>query len=146
MFQNLLGALSLTFNDALLYASSTGNTGSNKAWSLDKFFNNVIELVKHYGSYLLIIIGTAALIYSIIQAFRKYVFQSQEVRTGPVTMILGAVFGAAFMIGGWGLANSIGQGLSDSAKGFGEGTSSNTILMFLDFKLNTLGHYLSNLR
>jgi hypothetical protein len=145
MFQNLLGTLSLKFNDALLYASST-NT-STKAWSLDKFFNNVIELVKHYGGYLLIIIGTAALIYSIIQAFRKYVFQSQEVRTGPVTMILGAVFGAAFMIGGWGLANSIGQGLSDSAKGFGEGTSSsNTILMFLDFKLNTLGHYLSNLR
>ena len=140
MFQNLLGTLSLTFNDALVYASGNG-------WSLDNMFKSIIKFIQVNGGYVLMIVGTAALIFSIFQAFRKYVFQSQEVRTGPVTMIVGAVFGAAFMLGGWNLASNIGEGLSKTANDFGKGTtSSNTILMYLDFKVNSLMHYLSNFR
>jgi len=88
-------------------------------WSLDSFFQNAIKAVQKYGGYVLILVGAAALIWSIVQAFRKYIFQSQEVRVGPVVLIAGAVFGAAFMFGGWTLANSIGQGLSDTANEFG---------------------------
>lgn len=139
MFQNFLGTLSLAFNDAVLYASGSG-------WSLENMFKSIIKFIQVNGGYVLMIVGTAALIFSIVQAFRKYVFQSQEVRTGPVTMIVGAIFGAAFMIGGWNLANTIGQGLNKTATDFGQGTSTNTILMYLDFKANSLIHYLSNFR
>ena len=141
MFQNLVGAVSLMFDDALVYASGNG-------WSLDKLFNSIIEFIKHYGGYVLMMVGTAALIFCIVQAFRKYVFQSQEVRTGPVTLIVGAVFGAAFMIGGWGLANDIGTGLKNTADGFGKGNvnGGNTILLYLDYQANSLIHYLSNFK
>lgn len=139
MFQNLLGAVSLMFNDILVYASSSG-------WSLDNMFKSIIKFIQVNGGYVLMIVGTAALIFSIVQAFRKYVFQSQEVRTGPVTMIVGAIFGAAFMLGGWNLAKQVGEGLSKTANDFGQGTSSNTILMYLDFKANSLIHYLSNFK
>lgn len=139
MFQNLLGAVSLMFNDALVYASGSG-------WSLDNMFKSVIKFIQVNGGYVLMIVGTAALIFSIVQAFRKYVFQSQEVRTGPVTMIVGAIFGAAFMLGGWNLAKQVGEGLSKTANDFGQGTSSNTILMYLDFKANSIISYLSNLK
>ncbi len=139
MFQNLVGAVSLMFNDALVYASSSG-------WSLDNMFKSIIKFIQVNGGYVLMIVGTAALIFSIVQAFRKYVFQSQEVRTGPVTMIVGAIFGAAFMLGGWNLAKQVGEGLSKTANDFGQGTSSNTILMYLDFKANSLMHYLSNFK
>ena len=139
MFQNLLGAVSLMFNDVLVYASSSG-------WSLDNMFKSIIKFIQVNGGYVLMIVGTAALIFSIVQAFRKYVFQSQEVRTGPVTMIVGAIFGAAFMLGGWNLAKQVGEGLSKTANDFGQGTSSNTILMYLDFKANSLIHYLSNFK
>lgn len=139
MFQNLLGAVSLMFNDVLVYASGSG-------WSLDNMFKSIIKFIQVNGGYVLMIVGTAALIFSIVQAFRKYVFQSQEVRTGPVTMIVGAIFGAAFMLGGWNLAKQVGEGLSKTANDFGQGTSSNTILMYLDFKANSLIHYLSNFK
>ena len=139
MFQNLLGAVSLMFNDVLVYASGSG-------WSLDNMFKSIIKFIQVNGGYVLMIVGTAALIFSIVQAFRKYVFQSQEVRTGPVTMIVGAIFGAAFMLGGWNLAKQVGEGLSKTANDFGQGTSSNTILMYLEFKANSLIHYLSNFK
>ena len=139
MFQNLLGAVSLMFNDVLVYASSSG-------WSLDNMFKSIIKFIQVNGGYVLMIVGTAALIFSIVQAFRKYLFQSQEVRTGPVTMIVGAIFGAAFMLGGWNLAKQVGEGLSKTANDFGQGTSSNTILMYLDFKANSLIHYLFNFK
>ena len=139
MFQNLLGAVSLMFNDALVYASGSG-------WSLDNMFKSVIKFIQVNGGYVLMIVGTAALIFSIVQAFRKYVFQSQEVRTGPVTMIVGAIFGAAFMLGGWNLAKQVGEGLSKTANDFGQGTSSNTVFMYLDLKANRIISYLSNLK
>ena len=111
MFQNLMEK---AYIEAMpLFA--TGKSG----WSLDSFFQNAIKAVQKYGGYVLILVGAAALIWSIVQAFRKYIFQSQEVRVGPVVLIAGAVFGAAFMVGGWTLANSIGQGLSDTANEFG---------------------------
>lgn len=141
MFQNLVGAVSLMFNDALVYASGSG-------WSLKKLFENIIKFIQVYGGYILMIVGTAALIFCIVQAFRKYVFQSQEVRTGPVTLIVGAIFGAAFMLGGWQLASNIGTGLKDTVDGFGKGDVSggNTILLYFDFKANSLIHYLSNFK
>lgn len=92
---------------------------SGSGWSLDNFFKNLIAAIQKYGGYVLMAVGAAALIWSIVQAFRKYVFQSQEVRTGPVVMILGAVFGAAFMIGGWNLTNTIAKGLNETANEFG---------------------------
>lgn len=141
MFQNLSDFLSLKFYDALLYASSSGN-----GWSLKKLFENIIKFIQIYGGYILMIIGTAALIFCIVQAFRKYVFQLQEVRTGPVTLIVGAIFGAAFMIGGWNLANNIGNGLKDTVEGFGKGDVSNTALVYLDYQANNLIHYLSNFK
>lgn len=110
MFQNLA-------QKALVNVQSIVATGSG--WSLKSFFENLIKAVQTYGGYILMVIGAAALIWSIVQAFRKYVFQSQEVRVGPVALIAGAVFGAAFMLGGWGLANSIGQGLKETANEFG---------------------------
>lgn len=111
MFQSLVQKAYLELNPLFL----TGRSG----WSLDSFFQNLIKFVQKYGGYTLMVVGAAALIWSIIQAFRKYIFQSQEVRVGPVVLIAGAVFGAAFMVGGWTLANSIGQGLSDTANEFG---------------------------
>ena len=111
MFQNLM-------EKAYLEAMPLFATGKS-GWSLDSFFQNAIKAVQKYGGYVLILVGAAALIWSIVQAFRKYIFQSQEVRVGPVVLIAGAVFGAAFMVGGWTLANSIGQGLSDTANEFG---------------------------
>ena len=113
MFENLI-------NKALVQVQPVFASG----WSLESFFKNVLTAVQKYGGYILMIVGAAALIWSIVQAFRKYVFQSQEVRTGPVALIAGAVFGAAFMIGGWNLANTIGQGLKKTADEFGgNGTS-----------------------
>ena len=123
MFQNFLGALSVTFNDVVITAS--GGNG----WSLDNMFKSIIKFIQVNGGYVLMIVGTAALIWSIVQAFRKYVFQSQEVRTGIVTMIVGAVFGAAFMISGWNLANNIGLGLNRTANDFGSGNVGNTIVL-----------------
>lgn len=111
MFQNLM-------ETAYLEAMPLFATGKS-GWSLDSFFQNAIKAVQKYGGYVLILVGAAALIWSIVQAFRKYIFQSQEVRVGPVVLIAGAVFGAAFMFGGWTLANNIGQGLSDTANEFG---------------------------
>ena len=108
MFENLI-------NKALVQVQPVFASG----WSLESFFQNVLTAVQKYGGYILMIVGAAALIWSIVQAFRKYVFQSQEVRTGPVPLIAGAVFGAAFMIGGWNLANTIGQGLNETANEFG---------------------------
>lgn len=105
-------------------------------WSLDSFFQNVLIAVQKYGGYILMIVGAAALIWSIVQAFRKYVFQSQEVRTGAVALIAGAVFGAAFMIGGWDLANNIGQGLKETADEFGgNGTSLPMFIEAIKFHL-----------
>ena len=132
MFQNFLGALSLTFNDAVITAS--GGNG----WSLDNMFKSIIKFIQVNGGYVLMIVGTAALIWSIVQAFRKYVFQSQEVRTGIVTMIVGAVFGAAFMIGGWNLANNIGQGLNKTATDFGSGNAGSTIVLQVNEHSNNL--------
>lgn len=111
MFQNLM-------EKAYLEAMPLFATGKS-GWSLDSFFQNLIKFAQKYGGYILMFMGTAALIWSIVQAFRKYIFQSQEVRVGPVVLIAGAVFGAAFMVGGWTLAQSIGQGLSDTANEFG---------------------------
>lgn len=115
MFQNLAQRVLIETQALVLTTTSSGGSG----WSLDSFFKNVLSAVQKYGGYVLMIVGAAALIWSIVQAFRKYVFQSQEVRTGPVSLIAGAVFGAAFMIGGWSLANTIGQGLKETADEFG---------------------------
>ena len=126
MFENLI-------NKALIQAQPVF---ASSGWSLDSFFNNVLSAVQKYGGYVLMIVGAAALIWSIVQAFRKYVFQSQEVRTGAVALIAGAVFGAAFMIGGWELANTIGQGLKETADEFGgNGTSLPILIEAIKFNL-----------
>lgn len=126
MFENLI-------NKALIQAQPVF---ASSGWSLDSFFKNVLSAVQKYGGYILMIIGAAALIWSIVQAFRKYVFQSQEVRVGPVALIAGAVFGAAFMIGGWNLANTIGKGLKETADEFGgNGTSLPILIEAIKFHL-----------
>lgn len=126
MFENLI-------NKTLVQVQPVFASGD---WSLDSFFQNVLIAVQKYGGYILMIVGAAALIWSIVQAFRKYVFQSQEVRTGAVALIAGAVFGAAFMIGGWDLANDIGQGLKDTADEFGgNGTSLPMFIEAIKFHL-----------
>lgn len=126
MFENLI-------NKALIQAQPVF---ASSGWSLDSFFKNVLSAVQKYGGYVLMIVGAAALIWSIVQAFRKYVFQSQEVRTGAVALIAGAVFGAAFMIGGWELANTIGQGLKETADEFGgNGTSLPILIEAIKFNL-----------
>ena len=125
MFQNFLGASSLLFNDFIVASSTSGGQGSG--WSLGNLIQNVTKFIQTNGGYLLMAIGAAALIWCIIQAFRKYVFESQEVRMSPITMIIGAIFGAAFMYQGWQLASTIGSGLSNTAKDFG--TSTPTILI-----------------
>ena len=126
MFENLI-------NKTLVQVQPVFASG----WSLESFFQNVLTAVQKYGGYILMIVGAAALIWSIVQAFRKYVFQSQEVRTGPVALIAGAVFGAAFMIGGWNLANTIGQGLKETADEFG-GTGVINIPLLVDYLKFTL--------
>lgn len=88
-------------------------------WSLKSFFQNLIDSSKEYIGYVLILVGIGALAWSVIQAIRKYVFSSQEVRTGPVTMIAGALAGAALMVGGWTFVSTIGNGLNDTVKEFG---------------------------
>lgn len=126
MFENLI-------NKTLVQVQPVFASGD---WSLDSFFQNVLIAVQKYGGYILMIIGAAALIWSIVQAFRKYVFQSQEVRIGAVALIAGAVFGAAFMIGGWDLANNIGQGLKETADEFGgNGTSLPMFIEAIKFHL-----------
>lgn len=110
MFQSILNNI---YVNGLLLASS--------GWKLDRFFTKLIESAKQYGGYLLILVGICALVWSIVQAFRKYVFNDNEVRTGPIVLLLGAIFGAAFAFGGWTLASNIGQGLSDTAVDFGNG-------------------------
>lgn len=126
MFENLI-------NKTLVQVQPVFASGD---WSLDSFFQNVLIAVQKYGGYILMIVGAAALIWSIVQAFRKYVFQSQEVRTGAVALIAGAVFGAAFMIGGWDLANNIGQGLKETADEFGgNGTSLPMFIEAIKFHL-----------
>lgn len=126
MFENLI-------NKTLVQVQPVFASGD---WSLDSFFQNVLTAVQKYGGYILMIVGAAALIWSIVQAFRKYVFQSQEVRTGAVALIAGAVFGAAFMIGGWDLANNIGQGLKETADEFGgNGTSLPMFIEAIKFHL-----------
>lgn len=126
MFENLI-------NKTLVQVQPVFASGD---WSLDSFFQNVLTAVQKYGGYILMIIGAAALIWSIVQAFRKYVFQSQEVRVGAVALIAGAVFGAAFMIGGWNLANTIGQGLKKTADEFGgNGTSLPMFIEAIKFHL-----------
>ena len=126
MFENLI-------NKALIQAQPVF---ASSGWSLDSFFQNVLKAVQKYGGYVLMIVGAAALIWSIVQAFRKYIFQSQEVRVGPVALIAGAVFGAAFMIGGWNLANTIGQGLKETADEFGgNGTSLPMFIEAIKFHL-----------
>ena len=126
MFENLI-------NKALIQVQPVF---ASSGWSLDSFFKNVLKAVQKYGGYVLMIVGAAALIWSIVQAFRKYVFQSQEVRVGPVALIAGAVFGAAFMIGGWNLANTIGQGLKETADEFGgNGTSLPMFIEAIKFHL-----------
>lgn len=126
MFENLI-------NKTLVQVQPVFASGD---WSLDSFFQNVLIAVQKYGGYILMIVGAAALIWSIVQAFRKYVFQSQEVRTGAVALIAGAVFGAAFMIGGWDLANDIGQGLKETADEFGgNGTSLPMFIEAIKFHL-----------
>lgn len=126
MFENLI-------NKALIQAQPVFASGG---WSLEAFFENVLAAIQKYGGYVLMVVGTAALIWSIVQAFRKYVFQSQEVRVGPVPLIAGAVFGAAFMIGGWKLANTIGQGLKETADEFGgNGTSLPMFIEAIKFHL-----------
>lgn len=126
MFENLI-------NKTLVQVQPVFASGD---WSLDSFFQNVLIAIQKYGGYILMIVGAAALIWSIVQAFRKYVFQSQEVRTGAVALIAGAVFGAAFMIGGWDLANNIGQGLKETADEFGgNGTSLPMFIEAIKFHL-----------
>ena len=126
MFENLI-------NKALVQVQPVFASGD---WSLDSFFQNVLAAVQKYGGYILMIVGAAALIWSIVQAFRKYIFQSQEVRVGAVALIAGAVFGAAFMIGGWNLANTIGQGLKETADEFGgNGTSLPMFIEAIKFHL-----------
>lgn len=126
MFENLI-------NKALVQVQPVFASGD---WSLDSFFQNVLSAVQKYGGYILMIVGAAALIWSIVQAFRKYIFQSQEVRVGAVALIAGAVFGAAFMIGGWNLANTIGQGLKKTADEFGgNGTSLPMFIEAIKFHL-----------
>lgn len=126
MFENLI-------NKTLVQVQPVFASGD---WSLDSFFQNVLIAVQKYGGYILMIVGAAALIWSIVQAFRKYVFQSQEVRIGAVALIAGAVFGAAFMIGGWDLANNIGQGLKETADEFGgNGTSLPMFIEAIKFHL-----------
>ena len=125
MFENLI-------NKTLVQVQPVFASG----WSLESFFQNVLNAVQKYGGYILMIIGAAALIWSIVQAFRKYIFQSQEVRIGPVALIAGAIFGAAFMIGGWELANTIGQGLKETADEFGgNGTSLPMFIEAIKFHL-----------
>ena len=128
MFQNLT-------QKALFELQSLGLTATG--WSLDSFFKNLIAAIQKYGGYVLMAVGTAALIWSIVQAFRKYVFQSQEVRIGPVALIAGAVFGAAFMYGGWTLANTIGNGLKETANEFG-GKGVINIPLLIDYLKFTL--------
>lgn len=126
MFENLI-------NKTLVQVQPVFASGD---WSLDSFFQNVLTAVQKYGGYILMIVGAAALIWSIVQAFRKYIFQSQEVRVGAVALIAGAVFGAAFMIGGWNLANTIGQGLKKTADEFGgNGTSLPMFIEAIKFHL-----------
>ena len=125
MFQSFLGASRLVVNDFVFASSST--SGQSSGWSLGNLIQNITKFIQTNGGYLLMAIGAAALIWCIIQAFRKYVFESQEVRMSPITMIIGAIFGAAFMYQGWQLARTIGSGLSKTANDFG--TSSPTILI-----------------
>lgn len=125
MFQSFLGAVSLLFGN--LFDTDLVFASQNSGWSLGNLIQNVTKFIQTNGGYLLMAIGAAALIWCIIQAFRKYVFESQEVRMSPITMIIGAIFGAAFMYQGWQLASTIGSGLSDTAKDFG--TSTPTILI-----------------
>ena len=126
MFENLI-------NKALIQAQPVF---ASSGWSLESFFQNVLSAVQKYGGYVLMVVGAAALIWSIVQAFRKYVFQSQEVRVGAVALIAGAVFGSAFMIGGWNLANTIGQGLKETADEFGgNGTSLPMFIEAIKFHL-----------
>lgn len=125
MFQSFLGAVSLLFGN--LFDTDLVFASQNSGWSLSNLIQNITKFIQTNGGYLLMAIGAAALIWCIIQAFRKYVFESQEVRMSPITMIIGAIFGAAFMYQGWQLANTIGSGLSDTAKDFG--TSTPTILI-----------------
>ena len=126
MFENLI-------NKTLVQVQPVFASGD---WSLDSFFQNVLGAVQKYGGYILMIVGAAALIWSIVQAFRKYIFQSQEVRVGAVALIAGAVFGAAFMIGGWNLANTIGEGLKKTADEFGgNGTSLPMFIEAIKFHL-----------
>lgn len=125
MFQSFLGASRLVVNDFVVASSST--SGQSSGWSLGNLIQNITKFIQTNGGYLLMAIGAAALIWCIVQAFRKYVFESQEVRMSLITMIIGAIFGAAFMYQGWQLANTIGSGLSKTANDFG--TSSPTILI-----------------
>ena len=114
MFQNVQNLL-----ETALIKSGVVVYAANKGWSLDSFFNNVKKATQKYGGQLLMVVGTAALIWSIIQAFRKYVFQSQEVRASIGVIVGGMIAGAAFMLGGWNLANQMGQGLGQTAQEFG---------------------------
>ena len=135
MFQNLTQkALFEVQSFALTATQASGNS----AWSLDSFFKNVLKAIQTYGGYILMIVGAAALIWSIVQAFRKYLFQSQEVRVSAVALIAGAVFGAAFMFGGWGLANEIGTGLKETANEFGGNGSVINIPLIIEYLKFTL--------
>ena len=131
MFQSLLGASSIIVNDFVVASSTT--SGQNTGWSLGNLIQNVTKFIQTNGGYLLMAIGAAALIWCIIQAFRKYVFESQEVRMSPITMIIGAIFGAAFMYQGWQLASTIGSGLSNTATEFGNSSPNGTNAILIDY-------------
>ena len=131
MFQNLVGISRLFVNN--IGVTSLTAIGQNKGWSLGNLIQNVTKFIQTNGGYLLMAIGAAALIWCIVQAFRKYVFESQDVRMSPITMIVGAIFGAAFMYQGWQLASTIGSGLSNTAKDFGTSNPNATPTILVDY-------------
>lgn len=101
------------------------------AWDVGTFLTNAKKTIDKWGNLLLKLLGVAALVWAAVLTLKKLMAsqQSQSQQAGWPTIILLTLVGGGFMIGGFGLAKTIGGGGETSIRQLGGGAIDPSLLL-----------------
>lgn len=103
-------------------AASLGDL-SPAAWDVGTFLSNATKVIQRWGGLLIMLIGTAMLIWAAVKVGQKLMAgpQSQGQQTGWGGILLLVIVGGGLAGGGWSLMNTLGSGGKKSILDLGNG-------------------------
>ncbi|UJW28871.1 hypothetical protein L3Q67_26915 [Saccharothrix sp. AJ9571] len=94
------------------------------AWDVGGFLENAKSQIQTWGGLLLMLLGTAGLVWGGVLVVRKLMAnqQTSNQQTGWMTIALLVLVGGALGVGGWQLVSTIGSGGQQTIEELGGGT------------------------